>query len=737
MRRWFDLIIPFLVLLGALALRVQDGPVIVELRNRVFDVYQRLEPRPFLQQPVRILDIDEDSLRSIGQWPWPRDVMARIVKRLTDAGAAAIVLDILQQEPDRTGPQSLLKQWQARPDFAALRDAVAKLPDPDAEYAAALGGGPTVLAFSLNPTPGGRTPLCKVNFSFLGAGDDDPNRYLFEVQGATSALQIFEQAAAGNGSVNAPPDADGIIRHVPLAVVYKGQRCGSLVAEALRVAQGAGNYLIKLSGANNEENFGKKTGIAAIRIGQFIVPADSTGEILLYDSNSRPERFISVAKFLAPDFDPSLLAGQIVLIGSTAEGLRDYKSTPLDPSMAGVEIHAQLLEQILGSQYLQRPDFAFGAELLFLLVFGLALILLLRPLGAFWSAVLTLVAIAAAIGGSWYAFRHYGMLFDPVYPSLAALAIYLSGSLLGYLRTERERRHVRQTFSMYLAPSVVEELTREQEPVKLGGELRELTVMFSDIRDFTKIAEKLDPQELTHLINSILTPLTAAIHDDRGTIDKYIGDCIMAFWNAPVHDSEHARHALHAALAMRQALARVNSQLENEAKAAGKNHVAVGIGIGINTGPCSIGNMGSAQRMAYSALGDTVNLASRLESLTRSYGVHIIVGQDAAAQAAGMALLEIDRVQVKGRAQPLVIYTLLGAARDAAFERLAEAQARFLAAYRSKDWAGASRELAACRDLAPELGELYDLFERRIADYMREPPPPEWDGVFVATSKTG
>ncbi len=737
MRRWVDLVIPLLVLLGALALRVQDGPIIVELRNRVFDTYQRFDPRPYLQQPVRILDIDEDSLRSLGQWPWPRDLMARIVKRLTEARAAAIVLDILQQEPDRTGPESLLKQWQARPDFAALRDAVAKLPDPDAEYASALAGGPTVLAFSLNPTPGGRTPLCKVNFSFLGAADDDPNAYLFEVKGATAALPIFERAAAGNGSVNAPPDQDGIIRRAPLAVVYQGQRCGSLVAEALRVAQGRGNYIIKLSGANNEENFGKKTGIAAMRIGQFIVPVDATGEILLYDSNSRPERFISVAKFLAPDFDPSLLAGQIVLIGSTAEGLRDYKSTPLNPSVAGVEIHAQLLEQILGSQYLQRPDFAFGAEFVFLLVFGLALTLLIRPLGAFWSAVLSVVAIAFAIGASWYAFRHYGMLFDPVYPSLAAVAIYLSGSLLGYLRTERERRHVRQTFSMYLAPTVVEELTRGEEPVKLGGELRELTVMFSDIRDFTKIAEKLDPQELTHLINSILTPLTAAIHDDRGTIDKYIGDCIMAFWNAPIHDSAHARHALNAALAMRRALVLVNAKLGDEAKAAGKNPIEVGIGIGINTGPCSIGNMGSAQRMAYSALGDTVNLASRLESLTRSYGVHIIVGQDSAAEAPDMALLEIDRVQVKGRAQPLAVYTLLGAVRDGAFEELAAAQARFLAAYRTKAWATAGGELAACRALAPQLDELYDLFERRISDYMREPPPPDWDGVFVAVSKAG
>src|SRR5437667_10211997 len=309
MRRWIDLIIPFLILLGALALRFHDPQVIVELRNRVFDLYQRIEPRPFLPQPVRILDVDEDSLRSLGQWPWPRDQMARIVKRLTQAGAAAVALDILQQEPDRTGPASLLEQWRARSDLPALREAVAKLPDPDAEYAAALGSGPTVLSFSLSARPGGRAPICKVNFSYLGVAGDDPSAYLFQLPGVTAALPAFEQAAAGNGATNAQPDADGIIRRIPLAVAYQGQHCGSLAAEALRVAQGAGNYLIKLSGANNEENFGTRTGIAAMKIGDIVVPVDARGEILLYDSDTRPERFTSVAKFLAPDFDLSIFAG--------------------------------------------------------------------------------------------------------------------------------------------------------------------------------------------------------------------------------------------------------------------------------------------------------------------------------------------------------------------------------------------------------------------------------------------
>jgi adenylate cyclase len=737
-RRWIDLLVPLIFLLGAVFLRMQDGFVVTELRNRVFDVYQRLQPRPYLNPPVRILDIDEESLRTFGQWPWPRDFLARLLNRLTEAGVAAIALDMLQQEPDRTGPESLLKQWQGRSDFASLQDAIKQLPNPDAEYMQALAQDPTVLAFAINSTLGGRAPQCKVNFAYLGSAGDNPSSYLLNLPGVTSALPAFEKAAPGNGATNALPDADGIVRRVPLAVAYEGQHCGSLVSEALRVAQGAGNYMIKMSGANGEENFGVRTGLVSIRIGEAIIPVDEKGQLLLYDSNTRPERFLSIARFMQPNFDASALAGNIVFIGSTVEGLKDIKATPLDPAMAGVEINAQILEQILNRQFLSRPDYAYGVELISLALFGLALMLMLHFLGALWSAVAAVLAIALANGGSWFAFSRYGLLYDPAYASLSAIAIYISGSLLGYLRTERARRHMNETFGMYLAPELVKEMAETGEEVKLGGEERVLSVMFSDIRDFTKIAEKLNPQELTHLINSTLTPLTnVIIKEQRGTLDKYIGDCIMAFWNAPKNDAEHARHSLQAALGMRKALDHVNGTFAQEAQMTGKPFIPVGVGIGINSGPCSVGNMGSEYRMAYSALGDTVNLASRLESLTRAYGVNIIAGEDTAAGAPEMALLEIDRVQVKGRSQPLAIYTLLGVARDAAFEQLSAAQQAFLAAYRRKDWTAAKDAIATCRGLAPDLAALYALFEKRIADYLEEPPPAEWDGVYVATSKTG
>jgi len=734
MRRHLDWLIPVLVLIGALALQVQDGPVVAELRNKVFDTYQRLKPRAYDPGvPVRILAIDEESLGRLGQWPWSRAVLARIVDRLAGADAA-VVLDILLAEPDRTGPASLMKQWEGRPQAQILGNAVWSFPDPDAELAKALAGRPTVTAFSLNDAPGGRAPLLKMHPALAG---DDPLPFLLARQGATPSLAIFEAAAAGNGAVTVVPDTDGIIRRVPLMFDYQGRIYPSLAAEALRVAEGASTDIIKSSNANQEEAFGRHTGVNNIKIGQFVVPVQFNGDLILYDTGPRAERYVPAWKILDPGFDASSLAGKIVLLGSTAQGLRDFKPTPLNPAAAGIDVHAQMIEQMIAGQFLRRPDWAPGAETLGLGAFGLLLIFLIHRLGALWSAAVGAAAVAVALGASWLSFLRYALLFDPIYPSFAALAIYLSGSLLGYLRTEGERRWIRKAFGQYLAPVVVEELSRNPGLLKLGGELRELTVMFSDIRDFTRIAETLDPHALTHLINSILTPLTAAIYERKGTVDKYIGDCIMAFWNAPLPDPEHRRNALLAALGMREALATTNLRLAAEAAKEGREPVPVGIGIGLNSGPCTFGNMGSEQRFAYSALGDTVNLASRLESLTRAYGVEIIVGEDAAAGMADMALLEIDRVRVKGRSRPLTIYTLLAAARDPGFERLAEAQGRFLAAYRRQDWPAAKACMAECRELAPGLGGLYDLFARRIADYAVNPAMPAWDGVHVAGSKAG
>jgi adenylate cyclase len=738
MRRWLDILLPALVLLVAVLLRVNEGQTIDRFRNIVFDTYQRILPRAYVETPVRIVDIDEESLARLGQWPWPRTLMAQLIDRLAEVGVAAVALDILFSEPDRLSPAALVELWRDRPEAESLRRALATLPDPDAALAQSLARANAVTAFALLNQPNKSEPAAKSGFAVAG---DDPLLFARRLEGAVASLPGLEAAAAGNGSVNTIPDDDGIVRRVPLLFNLNGRLVPSLAAEALRVAQGAGSYTVKASGASGEASFGGATGITHVRIGSAVVPTDPSGSLVLYDSgHAQAERFVPAWQVLEPDFDPALLSGRIVFIGTSAEGLKDVRSTPLAAVIPGVEIHAQVVEQILSGAFLLRPDWADGAELLFLIVLGLILMLALRRVGALWSAGIGVVALAGAMTGSWLAFSRAALLFDPVFPAVVVVLMYIAGTLLGYLRTEGEKRYVRAAFGRYLSPVLVEQLTESPERLVLGGELRDLTLMFCDIRDFTHISERLQPQQLTHLINGFLTPMTTIIQDNGGTIDKYIGDCIMAFWNAPLTDPHHAANAVRASLVMLAELERLNIRWAEEARMGNREPMPVAVGIGLNTGMACVGNMGSEQRFDYSVLGDTVNIASRIEGLSRIYGVPLVLGEETAAGAAAFALLEIDAVRVKGRTSPLRLFTVLGDEKlraDPGFAALAEANAAMIAAYRARDFAAARGAAARARAMAGAPGPFYELYERRIAEYISAPPPADWDGVYVAKTKAG
>jgi len=506
------------------------------------------------------------------------------------------------------------------------------------------------------------------------------------------------------------------------------------------VAQGARTFIIKASGASGETSFGEHTGINNFKVGRYIVPTDRNGQMYIHYSEPVPSRYIPAWKVFSPDFDPKLVEGNIILVGTSAAGLRDLRPTPLSPVMPGVEAHAQAIEQILLGHYLTRPDWSEGAEWLFVLVLGGGLILLLRTAGALTSASVGALGIGGAFATSWYAYTKYLLLFDPVTPSLAAFVVYLSGMLIGYLRTEAEKRQVRGAFSQYLSPTLVEQLAADPSRLKLGGELREMTFLFCDVRGFTTISEqfKANPQGLTHLINQFLTPMTDIIMARLGTIDKYMGDCIMAFWNAPLDDPEHANHACESALTMFRGLDALNAKLRQEAEAEKRTFYPLNIGIGLNTGECVVGNMGSQQRFDYSVLGDAVNLASRLEGQSKNYGVGIVIGENTRAKAPDWAHLELDLIAVKGKKEAVRIFTLLGdrATRDSPeFTALAEVHDRMLRAYRGQQWPSTRQLIAECRDLDGRLSHLYDLYEERVEFYQVNPPGPDWDGVFVATSK--
>lgn len=747
MKKFYGILIPLALLLAALVLRQQDPLPVQQLRNQVFDAYQRLSPRPFDPTlPVRIGDIDEKSLNRYGQWPWSRAQMAQIIDRLRELGAAVIALDVIYAEPDRTGPEAVAANLPKESRFDAARQMMATLPDPDLVLAEAIARIPTIVPFAAlwrDPQRPQSLPGSKAGFAFAG---DNPSQFLPPWQYWVSSLPILEQAAAGIGSVNADPDFDGVIRRVPLFVQLPepGNPTPfrpSLAGEALRVAQGGTTYSIKSSGASSEQAFGESTGIVMVKIGEARVPTTYDGSLLLYDTGHQQGRYFSLADVMNAEFDPAIVAGKIIFIGTSVEGLRDYKPTPLSESMTGVEIHTQIAEQIFTSNYLQRPDWTFGLELLALALFGITLSFLAQRRSALLGLAVAVLAILISFSASYYLFISKGFLLDPLYPAGTAFLIFVATTLIGFIRTEREKAHVRGAFSRYLSPILVDQLSQHPDRLKLGGELRELTIMFCDIRGFTKLSEGLDPQRLTGIINAFLTPMTRVIQNRQGTIDKYIGDCIMAFWNAPIDVEPHGRMAILAAFDMRVELTRINAQFAAEAAKAGARPIEIKIGIGLNSGICCVGNMGSEQRFDYSVLGDTVNIASRLEALSPAYGLDLVIGEETAGAVPDFALLEIDQVRVKGKNRPVRIYTGLGDAEVAAtnsYLALKPQHEAMLTAYRAQDWDAAEIALAAAREAAPEqLSALYDLYAARIATYRAAPPPEDWDGVFEARSKAG
>jgi adenylate cyclase len=685
---------------------------------------------------VVIAAIDEKSLDKFGQWPWSRTTLAKITDRLTELGAAAIAFDVLFAEPDRTSPTAVAASLPDDPQYEPARAQLATLPDPDAEFAEALARSPSVLAFAYSDDAAlSADPSIDFPYGFSVIGRAEEGYVAGKVQGGDYAilpLPILMQSTHGMGEVHAgEPDTDGIIRRVPLVAAVREKLYPTLAGDTLRVGVGGQTAQIKLT--NN--GF-----IDRMRIGEAIIPVNDRGALLLYDTGLVADRYFSLGDLFEPTFDAKRVSGHLVLVGSTVEGLKDLRATPLAPIMPGVEVHAQILEQIIGGVYLTRPYNAGEIEKYYLGGFGLVLLFFLYRRSAIAGSAVLVGALAVTIGASWWQFAQKGYLFDPIYPALAATVMFGTGNLVNYLRTEREKKFVRQAFGQYLSPVLVDRLSQHPEQLKLGGELRELTLMFCDIRGFTKISEALDPQALTQLMNSFLTPMTKIIYNHDGTMDKYIGDCIMAFWNAPLDVASHPEKAILAALDMRTGLKQLNAAM---AAAATEDSPAVEIriGIGLNSGTACVGNMGSEQRFNYSVMGDAVNIASRLEALSPAYGVDLVIGEETAESASELALLELDRVRVKGKILPVQIFTAIGDrtfATTPEFQRIKDAQSRLLAQYRAKDWDQAEAAIAECRALAPALLHgLYELYARRIAEYRITPPPANWDGVYEAKTKAG
>jgi len=724
------------VIFASLALRVWDPSPVARLRSLVFDSYQRVSPRAFDPSlPVRIVDIDEESLKEVGQWPWPRTVLADLVDKLAADGAAAIGFDMVFPEPDRLSPANALRFWPQSDALASLKAEVEKLPSNDQVFAEAIGKGPVVLGFISSPDATSE-PETKAGFAH---GGDDPALFAPYYPGAAASLKELQDRAQGAGSLNWIPEHDQIIRRMPMVVRIGDKLYPSLAADLLRMAQGASTYIVKSSGASGEKSFGAKTGIVGVKIGDYEVPTEANGQMWIKFTPSSKQRYLPAYKVLNGEIGKNDIQGRIIIIGTSAAGLLDLRATPLQASVPGVELHAQALEQILQGAFLQRPDFATPAELIYILVLGTLIAILIYRLGALGSAVVGGIAVAAVVAVSWYAFAKPGWLVDPIYPAIALTAIYLAGTLFVFLRTERERNRVRHAFSHYMAPALVKRLADDPSRLKLGGETRDMTLLFSDVRGFTTISEGLDAEELTHFLNSLFTPLSNIILEEQGTIDKFMGDAVMAFWNAPLDDGSHPSHACSAALRIMNEMKVLNARWREEAEAKGRAYKPVKLGIGLNTGLCCVGNLGSDTRFDYSVIGDNVNVASRLEGQSKTYDVGTVVGESTTARAPDFAFIELDLLKVKGKSEATRIFALLGdkaLKQSEAFIELSTKHAEFLNRYRAQDWDRAESLAGECEKLnTARLDHLYALYRERIAYFRVNPPPPHWDGTAEALSK--
>ena len=721
-----------LLLFALVPLRIADPLPIEELRLRTFDLFQVLRPREQKVRPVVIVDIDEASLREIGQWPWPRTVIADLVTRLRTAGAVAVGFDVIFAEPDRMSPAVAAGSFRGLD--AETREKLAALPSNDAVFAEAIkkaGGivvGETAASQAAPRAEGENAP--QTGFAIVGP---NPRPFLVTFTGLLRNIPPIEQAAAGRGMFSIDPEPDGIVRRVPVVMEAQGQLAPALTMEMLRVVSRAGAILIRAD----------RAGVKTVAVPGLEVPTDGRGRFWVYFNKRDPARSVSATDVLNGRVAPDRLRGRLVLIGTSATGLLDIKTTPVQPDMPGVEVHAQILENILTKSLLASPGYAIGAEIIAAVVFGLAIIVAAPMLPAAIVVALGAILIAGLIGISWYFFVGHHLLIDFTYPLISCWLIYLVLTFVNYFREQQQRQQIRSAFGFYLSPPLVEQLARSPEKLVLGGEERRMTILFSDVRGFTTISEhyKDDPQGLTHLMNRFLTPLTNAIIERKGTIDKYIGDAIMAFWNAPVDDDEHEANACDAALEMLARAEVLNGELKREAETAGGVYMPLRIGIGLNSGPCVVGNMGSDFRFNYSVLGDTVNLASRLESRTKDYRLSLVIGSRTADRAKEkFATMEIDLIQVKGKKQPELVFTVLGRAEvteDPRCNELRDLNTQMLAAYRKQQWDESERLIERCRKLAGGFGVdgLYEMYKERIAVYRAEPPPPDWTGVYEAESK--
>ena len=716
-----------LLVLGAAAVvRWLDPEPLARVRLIAFDTLQQLQPRQAdPAYPVRIIDIDERSLAAMGAWPWRRDILADLVERLTARGARVIAFDIVLASTEPDALSALPPALRLVPDMQLLVQKLAALPSGEQRLSRSLEASSVVLGLIGR----GGTPeapnVSKAGFALLGT---DPGRHCPFLPAVTGNTPVLQEAATGLGVLNWFPEHDQVVRKVPMLVRLGSALAPSLVAETMRLATGANTIAVRSSTASGETPFVGETGITSVRIGKYLVPTDHAGQMWLSFTPHDPNRFRSAVDVLEDRVARQEIADRIVLVGTSAPGLFDLRATPLGSVVAGVEIHAQAIEQIIAGNMLHRPDLSTGLEVVFTTLAGLLLAILVLRSGPVLGAVMGAATMIAVLSIAWWARASAGSLLDPSFPAFTLTGLYIFCTGFFYFHTTRERNRVRQAFSHYMAPSIVEELARHPERLRLGGERRIVTLYRSDLAGFSKLSEDLEPQELVTLMNEYLTAMTDIVMAHDGFIDKYIGDAIDGVFGAPADDAQHALNAVKAAMTARTRLSEMNA-----AGLAVRNR-SLEQRIGLHSGAGIVGNIGSKRRFNYTVVGDSANLASRIEGANKFYGTEILASE-ATVQLAGPAVAwrEIDTIRVVGRSSPVRIYEPMGIAGEITDEiqSMMKTYADGLDCWRSKDFAGASLcfEQIAPRDPPARF------FLQRCRTLLHAPPGEAWSHVHELERK--
>lgn len=695
-------------------------PGLQTIERQLYDARVRATMTRATDDRIVILDIDEKSLSEFGRWPWNRIRIATIIDRLFDEyGVAAVGFDVVWAESETAQLQSLQSELSARNKSSSK----IVFPDTDSYLAKSMSGKPVVLGYYFNngTSKNNVLPLPVLTRDQLPADSSIAPAW----KGYAGNIDQLAAAASGAGQINALPDEDGMVRRVPMIMRYGSGYYEGLSLALLRTMFG---------GLPVEPIFGEARGykqVEALKLGPLTVPVDrELGALVTYRGPQRTFDYISLGDIYSGRADSSKLSGRIALIGASAPGLSDIRATPTDPVMPGVEVHASMIAAALDQTIRQRPAYANGLDVSQVLLFGIIASLLLPVLGAFLGTLGTLGLGSTMVWLNLDLWNTHLLVIPLATSATLLIVLYLFNMAWGFLIEGRSKRQLGAMFGQYLPPALVKEMARDPARYTMENKDAELTVLFADVRGFTTISEALNAKELAAYINEYLTRMSAIIADGKGTLDKFIGDAIMAFWGAPIEDSNHARNGILAAMAMREEQRKLSADFQE------KGWPPIDIGIGLNSGAMRVGNMGSEHRLAYTVMGDAVNLGSRLEGLTKNYGVGIIIGGTTRAAAPDIACRLLDRVRVKGKTAAVEIFEPIDLLNNLDEAQIRELQNwdKMIAAYFSQNWKEAGARLTEARALGTP-SFLLRLFGDRIAELMSVELPALWDGVTEFETK--